>query len=115
LNVDWRQIFPANRGYWKEVSKTTVIVKAEIPGSTAISQLTEDLEGSGFQLELKDTNGLWGLFGDLAAAGEDQDVRLSLGWPFPPTFHGMGISVGRTFKSTSGTLGGYPHTTVSNM
>ena len=107
LNVDWRQIFLADRGYWREVSKTTVIIKAEISGSTAISQLTEDLEGSGFELEVKGTKGLWGLFGGLAAAVDDQNVRLSLGWPFPPTLHGMGISVSRTFESTSGTLGGY--------
>lgn len=109
-HVDWRQVCAANRGYWKEVSVATVLVKANASEQQAvrIPQLADIVSSDGFHLELMGTRKMWGLFSDLTAAPHDKEIRLSLGWPFTRGYNPMGVSIGRSFEdSVPSTLGGY--------
>ncbi|KAL4778054.1 hypothetical protein BJX76DRAFT_167570 [Aspergillus varians] len=119
INVDWRQIMPANRGYWAEISVPTVVIKTANTVHQCrhfyhhypeVGQLRSELSEKGLQLEILGSDGLWGLFGDLQATSLNEQVRASLDWPFSPLLHRMGISVGREFQKTSltsSTIGGY--------
>ncbi|KAL4942771.1 hypothetical protein BDV06DRAFT_191495 [Aspergillus oleicola] len=109
--VDWRLAFAANRGYFFEESKLSVVVKASKfnPGHPEMSRLREELADHGFKLALMGVEGLWGLFGALAAGVGDDAVRNNLGWPISPSYHGMGLSIGRASDASGrfSTLGGY--------
>ncbi|KAL2829271.1 hypothetical protein BDW59DRAFT_159261 [Aspergillus cavernicola] len=115
--ADWRQVFAANRGYWKEVSKITVVIKATniTKEHPQIRQLRDELEDNHFQLEIAGTRRLWGLFGSLTGTVGDEQVRDSIGWSVSPAYHGMGLSVGRTFQGISSTLGGYLKTQCDDV
>lgn len=92
---------PSNRGYWKEVSVATVVIKAEISAQqqSKIAKIAQIIKKEGLCLELVGIKGMWGLFGDgsLPVTPFDNSVRLGLGWPFPRGYYSMGMSVGREF------------------
>ncbi|KAL4787631.1 hypothetical protein BJX76DRAFT_369357 [Aspergillus varians] len=106
--ADWRQVFAANRGYFKDVSKPTVVVKVSniTPERLQMNQLRAQLSEHSFDLEIMDTGGLWGLFSSHQDTVLREQINTSLGWPFPPDYHSMGLSIGRNQHETS-TLGGY--------
>jgi len=35
FDIDWYQVFAANRGYWEDISVATVVIKAIVPESYA--------------------------------------------------------------------------------
>ncbi|RDW61845.1 uncharacterized protein DSM5745_10517 [Aspergillus mulundensis] len=112
IEVDWRQIYATNRGYWEAISTPTVVIKTAvlIDSYPETRHIRNELTEKGLSLELMGIEGLWGLFGNLQAAIDDEQVRTSLEWPFSPSYHGMGISIGRSFQQTprtASTLGGY--------
>ncbi|KAI9374374.1 hypothetical protein BJX61DRAFT_540821 [Aspergillus egyptiacus] len=107
---DWRQVMPANRGYWKEASRPTVVIKAANltqQQQQIIRQLREELADKDLQLEVMGTDKLWGLFGALEATVQDRQVRDNLEWPGSNPYHGIGLSVGRSCGGTTSTIGGY--------
>ncbi|KAL3452313.1 hypothetical protein BJX65DRAFT_177794 [Aspergillus insuetus] len=63
IGAEWRQIMPAIRGYWAEVSVLTVMIKATdtIFRQPEIVQLWNELSEKGYSVEFVSTNGLWGL------------------------------------------------------
>jgi hypothetical protein len=107
--VDWRQIVLANRGYWEEVSKPTVVIKTpelSTEQEQAFQRLHQDLSDQNLEVEKMDVGGLWGLFASVGETVLAEQISQNLGWPVNPDYHAMGISVGRNMQNTS-TLGGY--------
>ncbi|RDW90255.1 uncharacterized protein DSM5745_02030 [Aspergillus mulundensis] len=64
--VDWQTVYAANRGYWEEVSRPAVVVKAscaDVQDHPEITRLRAELGERGFLLEILGASGLWGVLG----------------------------------------------------
>lgn len=110
FDIDWYQVFAANRGYWEDISVATVVVKATVSDSysNGFRQIAGVVDEYGFCLEVLPPTKMWGLSFAPYGAAHDKDIRTSLEWPFSYDSPTMGMSVGRIFpNSVSSTLGGF--------
>ncbi|KAK2763182.1 hypothetical protein FQN54_009818 [Arachnomyces sp. PD_36] len=107
-HIPWNIIMPANRGYWEDISRLTIVVKMRqfVPKNVLTAtehSILGEISHHGVAVEISRSVRLWGVF---SSSGPVQSSS-SLGWPFTHSYNTMGLSLSRVSAPICGTLGGY--------